>query len=173
MIKNGNKVSIENIDGTKDHLSKIRAIKYNVGRNCRKLHLQFTGETESGELAQQYADVLSGFENITSLRLSTSNNGKINKLLTIMMKDGKHNWFKTVTTLKCYDVLGVEDPVVMQTFFTKFTQLETMKGIVTEHFNPLAGFQEQQIHIKNFYCNMPNTPDLRKVLITFLEHNHT
>ena len=117
--------------------------------------------------------MLSGFENITSLRLDTRSNGNLTKLLTIMMKDGKHNWFKTVTTLKCYDGLGVADPAVMQTFFTKFTQLETMKGIVTEYFNPLAGFQEQHIHIKNLYWSMPNAPELRKVLITFLEQNHT
>src|SRR6185436_12029372 len=141
IIKNASKVEISNINGSESHLNRIKIIAENIGNQCRYLFLVFDGETDNDDLARQYVDVLRGFKTIDTLRIDTRSDGNCTKILQEIMKDPNYPWFSSVRTLKCYDGLGIKDPVVLQTFFTRFAQVETFKGIITDYFFPLALFE--------------------------------
>ena len=79
-----------------------------------------------------------------------------------MMKDENYPWFSTVRTLKCFDGLELKDKNVLQYFFTRFTNLETFKGIITEYFFPLEKFEESQKTVKNLYWSLPEKAELRE-----------
>jgi len=78
------------------------------------------------------------------------------------MKNDNFPWFSTVKVLKCFDGLGIKDPLVLQMFFTKFGQAETFKGIITDYFFPLAQFEAQGKRVRNLYWSMPENAQLRE-----------
>src|SRR5216684_392988 len=49
IIKNANKVEITNINGSEDHLQRIKIIAENIGQQAKYLHLCFEGENEDAE----------------------------------------------------------------------------------------------------------------------------
>jgi hypothetical protein len=122
------------------HLSRINTIADNIGKQAKYLYLVFDGETDDENLAKLYVYVLRKFEVIDTLRIDTKSDGNCTKILQEIMKDENFIWFSTVKTLKCYDGLLIKDKTVLQTFFTKFKQAETFKGLNTEYFNPLELF---------------------------------
>jgi hypothetical protein len=84
------------------------------------------------------------------------------------MKDNNFPWFEKVSTLKCYSVSGLKDPQILQTWFTKFRNLKTFKGIITEEFNPLGMFQEEQKHIPELSWTLKDKDDkLRQNTLDF------
>lgn len=113
IIKNANKVEITNINGSEDHLNRIKVLADNIGKQAKYLHLCFEGETNDEGLAEQYADVFRRFEVIDTLRIDVRGDGNVTKILTEIMKDSNFGWFSSVKTIKCYDGLNLKDKVVL------------------------------------------------------------
>jgi len=63
-------------------------------------------------------------------------------ILTLMMDDHNFPWFEKVTTLKCYMIRGIKDKEVLETFFTRFPNVQMFKGIIEEEFFPLNKMAE-------------------------------
>lgn len=100
----------------------------------------FEGETDDAELAKHYVDTFRKFEVIDTLRIDVRADGNCTKIVEEIMKDDNFGWFSSVKTLKCYDGLGLKDKSKLQLFFTKFRDLQTFKGIITDYWFPLELF---------------------------------
>ena len=140
IIKNASKVDIFNISGSPSHLNRLKEIADNVGKNARFLYLNFDGKTEYPDVVEQYVEVFRKFDSIDTLRVEFYDDGNATAILAKMMEDNNFPWFEKVTTIKCYLVREIKDKTVLQTFFTKFRNLNMFKGIIDETFNPLELF---------------------------------
>jgi hypothetical protein len=116
-------------------------------------------------------DVLRQFDSIDTLRFEIIEDGNLTKILEKMMADPNFPWFEKVHTIKCYLVRDLKDPSALQLFFTKFRNLNEMKGIIEDEFNPLELFEREGKHIPSLSWTIPENERLREKTLRFLEFN--
>lgn len=106
-----------------------------------------------------------------TLRIEVYEDGNFTKILETMMANPNFQWFEKVKTIKCYLIRDMKDKTVLQTFFTKFRNLEMIKGVIEEEFNFLEGFQNENKHVPCISVTHPETDELRNKLTQFLQYN--
>jgi hypothetical protein len=91
-------------------------------------------------LAQQYVEVFRLFDQVESIRFEVFGDANLTNIVMELMKDSNFPWFEKVTTIKCYCVRDMTDSDQLQTFFTHFRNLETLKGVIEEEFGLFGKF---------------------------------
>jgi len=129
------------------------------------LYLEFDDEegVDSDELAKQYVEVFrTYFPSIRTLRLETVGDRNFTKMLKIMMADPNFPWFESVQTIKVYQIRYLQDMELVKHFFTRFRNLQTLKGITEDEFNPLNVFITEGKKVPCISWTLPEKEDLRK-----------
>lgn len=166
-------MEIDNIQGTEEHLGYIKDLASRLGKNVRYLFLSFDGEPGTPEMAQLYVDTLREFNSIDTLRIEVNNDGGATQIFNLMNADVNFPWFEKVRILKSYQISNMQDKTVMNKFFTMFKNLDELRGIIEEEFNPFEAFQEQGKHIKKLSWTLPENATMREKVISFLNYNDT
>lgn len=94
-------------------------------------------------------------------------------ILKLIMEEFNFPWFEKVTTLKCYMMRNVKDKDTVETFFTRFTNIQMFKGIIDDDFFPLNKFSEVPLKIPGIKWTIPTEDHLREKFLNFLEFNET
>ncbi len=174
ILSNVQRLEIENINGTEDHLQGIKAMAEKFGSKVTYLFLTFDGEQmDKPDIAQQYIDVFAEFPNVETLRIEVYEDGNFTSILEKLNSDANNNfpWFEKITTVKCYLVRDLRKKEELQKFFTRFRNLRMIKGVIEEEFDFLSGFKTHGKRVPEVSVTHPETDALRNTLTEFLQYN--
>ena len=132
------------------------------------------GYQDNDIIAIQYVEVFKKyFSHVQILKIETIGDSNFSKILKLMMNDPSFPWFKSVHTIKCYQIRNLKDMNLIKEFFCRFKNLQTFKCIVEDEFNPLDKFIENGIRIPNISLTIPEKENLRSLALEFLKFNKT
>ena len=113
-LKYASKVEIKYINGSEEHLQKVKEIADNNADNCSYLYLGFYGEDENEfideNVAKKYVDQLARFKNITMLKVEVEEEANFSNICKIINQDDNFPWFNKVTVVKCYEARSMKEP---------------------------------------------------------------